>query len=491
MKRLLCFILSLCFVLGLAAVAPADKLFVKAEAASSVTGGTLNSATFIIDPGHGGSDPGAMLGSREEADDVLRLSLRVAQLIVASGETCALTRINDATHDLDEKTAIANNGNFDYFVSIHRNASGVGGVGIESYYYSGASSTSAGAKLCTSIHNSMVATGVWTRNRGVKTAGYYVLKYTNMPATLLEVGFIDVESENVIFDTHFETIAVSIANGMLAMVGKSVNTTKYESGMESPYGAKVTNGTVSASATISKTKEVDNFALKGWTLHTEGISSVRYSVDNGSYTNLSTATRSDIQSSVSGYSDYSNCGFSGNIPCDNLSAGNHTITIQAVTKKSNTYTVAKITLTVEDPIEDFVLNSSSDFTMDETFVTVKNTGLKASEIAAEFKCTVKLFSASGVQLSDNAIGGTGCVVKYLSDTGALIASATVVIPGDLTGDGVINTTDLACAHKLIGLGYDYSNVFNIAGDVTGDKVLNTADYLTVRKHCDGSNNIYG
>jgi len=421
---------------------------------------------------------------------VLRLSLRVAQLIIASGETCALTRADDTTQELEDKTSIANAGNFDYFISIHRNASGVGAVGIESYYYSGLSSTSTSAKLCTSIHNSMVNSGVWTKNRGVKTASFYVIKNTDMPATLLEVGFIDVESDNVIFDTHFETIAVSIANGMLAMVGKSVKTTKYESAMESPSAAKVTDGAVSASATLTKTTGVDNFAVKGWTLHTDGISSVSYSLDNGSYTNLTTALRSDVQNTISGYSDYSNCGFSGNIPCDALTAGSHTVTIQAVTKKGSTYTVAKITLTVKDPLADFVLNDSPNFTLDETYVTINDAGIKASEIAAEFKCDVKLYSASGILMDDAAVGGTGCVVKYLSSTGEVYASVTVVVPGDVTGDGAVNTTDLVCTKKFIGVGYDDSNPFNVAGDITGDSIVNTTDYLTVRKHCSGVNKIY-
>lgn len=490
MKRIISLVLSLCFVLSLAAIVPADKAFVKAGAASSVSGGTLNSATFIIDPGHGGSDPGAMLGTREEADDVLRLSLRVAQLIIASGETCALTRNDDSTHSLAQKTEIANSGDFDYFVSIHRNASGVGGVGIESYYYSGVSATSTGAKLCTSIHNSMVATGVWTKNRGVKTASFYVIKNTSMPATLLEVGFIDTETDNAIFDAHFETIAVSIANGMLAMVGKSVVTTKYQSCLDNPGGGSKTNGSISASATAAKTTNNDVFAVKGWTLHTDGISSVRYSVDGGSYSNLTTALRSDVQNAISGYSDYSNCGFSGNIPYDNLSVGSHTITIQAVTKKSNTYTVANITLTVTDPAADFVLVSSSDYALDDTYVTVKAAGAKASTIAENFNCTVSVYSADGTLLSDTSVGGTGCVVKYINSNGAVYASATIVVPGDLTGDGAINTTDLACAIKVIGCDYEYSDPFNVASDVTGDEIINTTDYLTMRKHCDGSNSIY-
>lgn len=330
-------------------VVPADNVFIKADAANSVTGGTLNSATFIIDPGHGGSDPGACLGSRTEASDVLNLSIRVAQLIIASGESCALTRTSDVTQELATKTSIANAGSFSYFVSIHRNAGG--GVGIESYYHSNLSSSSTAAQLCTKIHNSMVNAGVWTKNRGVKTANYYVLRCTNMPATLLEVGFIDSTVDNAIFDASFETIAVSIANGMLSMVGKSVSSSKYQSNLDNPSGGGKTNAAITATASVTQTgTSSDSLPVAGWTLHTDGISSVRYQIDGGSWTNLSVSTRSDVQAAISGYSDYSNCGFSGNISYRSLANGNHTVTIQAVTKKSATYTVATITLKVTDPI---------------------------------------------------------------------------------------------------------------------------------------------
>ncbi len=359
MKRAFSLILTLCMIVSTIVLIPKDDLFVEADAALSVSGGTLNSATFILDPGHGGSDPGACLGSRAEANDVLRLSLRVAQLINANGSSAALTRVTDATQSLATKTSIANSGSFTYFVSVHRNAGG--GVGIESYYYSGLSSTSTGAKLCTAIHNSMVNSGVWTKNRGVKTASYYVIKNTNMAATLLEVGFIDSTVDNSIFDTHFETIAVSIANGMLSMIGKSVSntgssSTKYQSCLDNPSGASVTNKATSASLSVTQKGSGDTFALRGWTVHSEGISSVRYKIDSGSYTNLTCSLRTDVQNAITGYSDYANCGFDGTINYGKLSGGSHTITIQAVTKKSNTYTVGTISLTVSDPISPTISN---------------------------------------------------------------------------------------------------------------------------------------
>lgn len=219
MKRFLSFVLI--FTMVITALYTMPNANITGGAALSISGGTLNSAVFILDPGHGGSDPGAVLGSRHEADDVLRLSKRIAELIIASGSTCAFTRTTDIDVTLASRCSISNSGSFTYFLSIHRNAGG--GKGIETYYYSGSSSTSTSAKLATSVQNSMVNTGVWT-NRGVKTANFYVVKNTSMPAALAEVGFIDSTLDNSIFDANFETIAVSMANGLLAMIGKSVST---------------------------------------------------------------------------------------------------------------------------------------------------------------------------------------------------------------------------------------------------------------------------
>jgi len=265
MRRFLSFFLTLCMVITAVAVMPYDGIDV--GAAKSISGGTLNSATFILDPGHGGNDPGALLGNRHEADDVLRLSKRVAELVIAAGEGCAFTRVTDITLSLAERCSIANSGSFTYFLSIHRNAGG--GKGIETYYYSGSSATSTGAKLATSVQNSMVNSGIWTANRGVKTAEFYVIKNTNMPAALAEVGFIDSTVDNDIFDKHFETLAVSIANGLLAMVGKSVNTqVKMETGeytmqnnvslCVSPSNGASTLVTVPKGEVLSVTQVIDN-----------------------------------------------------------------------------------------------------------------------------------------------------------------------------------------------------------------------------------------
>ncbi len=360
-KRFVSLVLTICMLLALAVVAPAD-FGINANAAYNYSGGTRNSATFIVDPGHGGSDCGATAAAvgnsaRHEADDVLRLSIAVAKLVDANGATCSLTRVTDATQSLETKVSIANSGSFTYFLSIHRNAGG--GTGIETYYYSGLSASSTGAKLATAVNNQLASVGCW-RNRGVKTASYYVIKYTNMAAALTEVGFMDTAADNTNFDNYFDANAKAIANGLLSMVGKSVtngaSSAKYQSCMDSPAGASKTNATVTASASVTQNGTSDNLSIQGWTVHSSGISKVDYKIDNGGYTALSTWLRTDVQSAIGGYSDYSNCGFSGTISYKNLSGGSHTVTIRATTKANTTYTVATIALTVSDPIKPTISN---------------------------------------------------------------------------------------------------------------------------------------
>ncbi len=220
MKKCISFVLTLCLIFSMVAIVPTFDI--KADAAKSISGGTLNSAKFILDPGHGGSDPGACLGSRHEADDVLKVALRVGRLMIDSGTTVAFTRVTDVYDSPSEKASIANAGNFSYFCSIHRNAATGTAYGIETYSLS-TSGTS--YKMSQNVQDALVALGVW-RNRGCKTANYTVLTNTNMPAILIELGFIDNTSDNKIFDNYFEQNCKAIATGLLKTVGLSLSDPK-------------------------------------------------------------------------------------------------------------------------------------------------------------------------------------------------------------------------------------------------------------------------
>ena len=102
--------------------------------------------------------------------------------------------------EYSSRTNYANSVDADIFVSIHANAFGNGedwedqANGWEIYFYS---SSSVGKKLAQYIHNANYASGnsIGIKDRGVKTANFYVLKYTSMPAVLIEHGFYTSSSE--------------------------------------------------------------------------------------------------------------------------------------------------------------------------------------------------------------------------------------------------------------------------------------------------------
>ncbi|MDJ0704264.1 MAG: N-acetylmuramoyl-L-alanine amidase [Leptolyngbyaceae cyanobacterium MO_188.B28] len=172
----------------------------------------------VIDPGHGGVDPGTIgIGGLREIDIVLPIALQVASLLEAQGVQVIMTRREDRTLELQPRVDIAENANANLFVSIHANAINLSRPdvnGLESYYYS-----NNGRQLAEVIHQNMLsATGM--RNRGLKRSRFYVLRNTSMPATLLEVGYVTgVEDAPRLADPQWRTMmANAIARGILQYI---------------------------------------------------------------------------------------------------------------------------------------------------------------------------------------------------------------------------------------------------------------------------------
>jgi N-acetylmuramoyl-L-alanine amidase len=173
---------------------------------------------IIIDPGHGGPDPGAIgIGGLREKDIVLPLSRQVAQLLQQQGMYVVMTRQDDRDLGLEPRVQIAERANADLFVSIHANAISLSRPdvnGIETYYYS-----DRGRRLAQFIHRSMVqATG--RPDRGVRQARFYVIRNTSMPAVLLETGFVTGgQDARLLADPAFQRqMAEAIARGILEYV---------------------------------------------------------------------------------------------------------------------------------------------------------------------------------------------------------------------------------------------------------------------------------
>lgn len=170
-------------------------------------------ATILLDAGHGGWHSGAVFEGRLEKDDVLALTLAVGRILEDNGLNVLYTRTNDTYCSPEERANTANEAGADYFVSIHRNASPYPGqyAGVETLVYNryGAAGRMAGA-----VNRNLE--GVGFINQGVNERdNLVVLNRTQMPALLVEVGFINTPADNYLFDTKFNAIAQAVAWGIL------------------------------------------------------------------------------------------------------------------------------------------------------------------------------------------------------------------------------------------------------------------------------------
>ncbi|QQE63417.1 N-acetylmuramoyl-L-alanine amidase [Leptolyngbya sp. BL0902] len=172
----------------------------------------------VIDPGHGGRDPGAVgIGGLQEKQVIFPISLRVAELLEQQGVVVVMTRREDITLDLQSRVDIANRARGNIFVSIHANAISMSRPdvnGVETYFAS-----ESGRRLAAAIQSNMLAaTGM--RDRGVKQARFFVIRHTNMPAALVEVGFVTgaQDAPRLADPAWRETAAQAIARGILQYI---------------------------------------------------------------------------------------------------------------------------------------------------------------------------------------------------------------------------------------------------------------------------------
>ena len=176
-----------------------------------------------LDAGHGGTDAGAVNGDRLEKDDNLRIALAVRDKLEAAGSerlTVLMTRADDTFLELQQRVDLANENGATLFVSLHRNSGG--GKGVE--VWTSSLKEKAECRLAQYIMDGLEQAGV-QKVRGVKhgTAGnpavsYTVVGRTEMPACLVELGFIDNDEDNALLDSHWDAYAQAIADGILKMV---------------------------------------------------------------------------------------------------------------------------------------------------------------------------------------------------------------------------------------------------------------------------------
>ena len=174
----------------------------------------INSPMVCLDYGHGGKDSGATYKGRREKDDVLITGKLLAAKLRSHGIRVDETRTTDIFLELKERTDFANKKDYDYFVSLHRNAyKPETANGVETYIYPGSSPRS--LSLARKIQRNLIDDKVGFHDRKVKQAKFYVIGYTNAPAVLIEVGFLDSTIDNNIYDSKQVQIVDGISSAIL------------------------------------------------------------------------------------------------------------------------------------------------------------------------------------------------------------------------------------------------------------------------------------
>lgn len=178
---------------------------------------------IVLDPGHGGKDPGAVGNCLQEKNIVLDLALRIGKLLQSRGATVLYTRGIDVFVELSERARMANNWKADFFLSLHINSTvNTTASGFESFVHSNVNG-GVTAALQNTIHRKVAAVFgvVGVPDRGQKKGNLAVLRETNMPALLLEYGFISSTKDSTLLKNpgFLDKLAQATAEGIAEAFG--------------------------------------------------------------------------------------------------------------------------------------------------------------------------------------------------------------------------------------------------------------------------------
>ncbi|TCN25363.1 N-acetylmuramoyl-L-alanine amidase family protein [Mesobacillus foraminis] len=177
---------------------------------------------LYLDPGHGGSDPGAIGNGLQEKNLNLDIALRIRDLLVNNYNDVSvrMSRTTDVTRSLNERTNDANAWGASFYLSIHINSFNGAASGYEDFVHASVSDTSQTARYQDILHEEIVKLNNLS-DRGKKKADFHVLRESNMPAMLSENGFIDNGSDAAkMKDSNWrQRVAQGHVNGLVRAFG--------------------------------------------------------------------------------------------------------------------------------------------------------------------------------------------------------------------------------------------------------------------------------
>src|SRR5690606_3583269 len=149
---------------------------------------------IFIDPGHGGSDSGAVSGTTQEKTLTLDIARRIVEYLNQyTGIEIMMSRTTDSYLTLAQRTKLANDWGADYYVSVHINAGG--GTGFESYIFNKPTKDEINKQAIIHDHIAKNIKRDGVKDRGKKRVNFHVVRESNMSAILFEYLFIDYNAD--------------------------------------------------------------------------------------------------------------------------------------------------------------------------------------------------------------------------------------------------------------------------------------------------------
>lgn len=179
----------------------------------------LQGLVIVVDPGHGGDDPGAVVKGTREKEITLNVSLMLKQLLEQYGAKVVMTRTTDEDlggkirEELAKRVALVEQNGGHLYISVHANRDTCYCWGAQTFYQKGGMAE--GKALATAIQGRLRELTPTTRQ--ALAADYFVLRTAPVPATVVEVGFLTNEKEHArLLDPAYQrTLATAIALGIV------------------------------------------------------------------------------------------------------------------------------------------------------------------------------------------------------------------------------------------------------------------------------------
>lgn len=182
------------------------------------TGAAVKGRIIVIDPGHGGKDPGAVKSGAKEKEVVFNVAQLLKAKLEQDGAIVKMTRVGDTYPSLQDRVSYAKSQNGEVFVSIHANAAtSTSAKGTETFYSKTANDNEKEDYVLASAINREIVANAKMNNRDVRRADYVVVRGLVIPAVLVELGFLsNAEDRKKLTDAaYIEIYAQSIYNGIV------------------------------------------------------------------------------------------------------------------------------------------------------------------------------------------------------------------------------------------------------------------------------------